>query len=153
MAPPPEAARRPAQSAGPDKLGETLVRAGKINQAQLQEALGYQKDQGGRLGTNLVKLGYLTERQLVDALAEQFKVPSVDLNTMEIDEAVVKIIPADIARKYTIFPVTKAGATVTVAMIDPTNVFAMVDVKFMTGYRVEPVVASESGFRFYIEKF
>jgi type IV pilus assembly protein PilB len=152
MAPPPEAARRPAQSAGPDKLGEMLVRGGKINQAQLQEALGYQKDQGGRLGTNLVKLGYLTERQLVDALAEQFKVPSVDLNNMEIDESVVKIIPADIARKYTIFPVTKAGATVTVAMTDPTNVFAMDDVKFMTGYKVEPVVASETAIRTAIDK-
>ncbi|MES1210961.1 MAG: hypothetical protein ABUL63_01375, partial [Acidobacteriota bacterium] len=113
MAPPPETARRPAQAAGPDKLGDTLVRAGKINQAQLQEALSMQKDQGGRLGTNLVKLGYLTERQLVEALSEQFKVPSVDLNNMEIDEGVAKIIPADIARKYTIFPVTKAGATVT----------------------------------------
>jgi type IV pilus assembly protein PilB len=153
MAPPPEAARRPAQSAGPDKLGEMLVRAGKINQAQLQEALGYQKDQGGRLGTNLIKLGYLSERQLVDALAEQFKVPSVDLNTMEIDEGVVKIIPADIARKYIIFPVTKAGATVTVAMIDPTNVFAMDDVKFMTGYKVEPVVASETAIRTAIDKY
>ncbi len=130
-----------------------LVRGGKINQAQLQEALSYQKDQGGRLGTNLVKLGYLTERQLVDALAEQFKVPSVDLNNMDIDEAVVKIIPADIARKYTIFPVTKAGATVTVAMIDPTNVFAMDDVKFMTGYKVEPVVASETAIRTAIDKY
>jgi type IV pilus assembly protein PilB len=153
MAPPPEAARRPAQSAGPDKLGEMLVRAGKINQAQLQEALGYQKEQGGRLGTNLVKLGYINERQLVDALAEQFKVPSVDLNNMEIDEGVAKIIPADIARKYTIFPVTKAGATVTVAMIDPTNVFAMDDVKFMTGYKVEPVVASETAIRTAIDKY
>jgi type IV pilus assembly protein PilB len=130
-----------------------LIRGGKINQAQLQEALNYQKDQGGRLGTNLVKLGHLTERQLVDALAEQFKVPSVDLNNMEIDEAVVKIIPADIARKYTIFPVTKAGATVTVAMIDPTNVFAMDDVKFMTGYKVEPVVASETAIRTAIDKY
>src|SRR5215203_1536926 len=153
MAPPEAAARKPAASNAPDKLGELLVKSGRINQAQLQEALAHQKEQGGRLGTNLVKLGYLTERQLVDALAEQFKVPSVDLNTMEIDEAVVKIIPADIARKYTIFPVTKAGATVTVAMIDPTNVFAMDDVKFMTGYRVEPVVASESAIRAAIDKY
>ncbi len=151
MAPPPEsAARKPAQM--PDKLGDMLVRSGKISQGQLQEALALQKDQGGRIGTNLIKLGYLTERQLVDALSEQFKVPSVDLNNMEIDDAVVKIIPADIARKYTIFPVTKAGATVTVAMIDPTNVFAMDDVKFMTGYKVEPVVASETSIRAAIDK-
>ncbi len=72
---------------------------------------------------------------------------------MEIDEAVIKIIPADIARKYTIFPVAKAGATVTVAMIDPTNVFAMDDVKFMTGYRVEPVVASETAIRGAIDRY
>jgi type IV pilus assembly protein PilB len=150
---PPEAARKPATSNAPDKLGELLVKSGRINQAQLQEALAHQKDQGGRLGTNLIKLGHITERQLVEALSEQFKVPSVDLNNMEIEDAVIKIIPADIARKYTIFPVTKAGATVTVAMIDPTNVFAMDDVKFMTGYRVEPVVASESAIRAAIDKY
>ena len=153
MAPPEAAARKPAASNAPDKLGELLVKSGRINQAQLQEALAHQKDQGGRLGTNLIKLGHITERQLVDALSEQFKVPSVDLNNMEIEDAVIKIIPADIARKYTIFPVTKAGATVTVAMIDPTNVFAMDDVKFMTGYRVEPVVASESAIRAAIDKY
>ncbi|HVG06161.1 MAG TPA: type IV-A pilus assembly ATPase PilB [Thermoanaerobaculia bacterium] len=150
---PPEAARKPAASNAPDKLGELLVKSGRINQAQLQEALAHQKDQGGRLGTNLIKLGHITERQLVDALSEQFKVSSVDLNNMEIEDAVIKIIPADIARKYTIFPVTKAGATVTVAMIDPTNVFAMDDVKFMTGYRVEPVVASETAIRAAIDKY
>jgi type IV pilus assembly protein PilB len=153
MAPPEAAARKPAASNAPDKLGELLVKSGRINQAQLQEALTHQKDQGGRLGTNLIKLGHITERQLVDALSEQFKVPSVDLNNMEIEDSVIKIIPADIARKYTIFPVTKAGATVTVAMIDPTNVFAMDDVKFMTGYRVEPVVASESAIRAAIDKY
>ncbi|HYG62577.1 MAG TPA: type IV-A pilus assembly ATPase PilB [Thermoanaerobaculia bacterium] len=153
MAPPPEALRKPAQPQAPDKLGDLLVKSGKINQAQLTEALALQKDQGGRLGTNLVKLGHLNERQLVEALSQQFKVPSVDLNGMEIDEGVVKIIPADIARKYTIFPVTKAGATVTVAMIDPTNVFAMDDVKFMTGYKVEPVVASETAIRAAIDRY
>jgi type IV pilus assembly protein PilB len=154
MASPAESVRRPqSQTHVPDKLGELLVRNGRINQAQLNEALGLQKDQGGRVGTNLVKLGYLTEKQLVDSLAQHFKVPAVDLNGMDIDEAVLKIIPADLARKYTILPVSKTGATVTVAMIDPTNVFAMDDVKFMTGYRVEPVVASESGIRTAIDRY
>jgi type IV pilus assembly protein PilB len=155
MAPPSaEPIRRPqAQSNVPDKLGELLVRTGRINQAQLNEALGLQKDQGGRVGTNLVKLGYLTEKQLVDSLSQHFKVPAVELNGMEIDDAVLKIIPADLARKYTILPVSKTGATITVAMIDPTNVFAMDDVKFMTGYRVEPVVASESGIRVAIDRY
>jgi type IV pilus assembly protein PilB len=153
MARPPETVRRPAPVNAPDKLGELLVKSGRINPAQLQEALNLQKDQGGRLGTNLIKLGYLTDRQLVDALSQHFKVPSVDLSAMEIDEAVTKIIPADIARKYTIFPVAKTGATVTVAMIDPTNVFAMDDVKFMTGYKVEPVVASETAIRAAIDRY
>jgi type IV pilus assembly protein PilB len=115
--------------------------------------LALQKDQGGRVGTNLVKLGYLTEKQLVDSLAQHFRVPAVELAGMDIDEAVIKIIPADLARKYTILPVSKTGATVTVAMIDPTNVFAMDDVKFMTGYRVEPVVASETGIRTAIDRY
>ncbi|MFY9823031.1 MAG: type IV-A pilus assembly ATPase PilB [Thermoanaerobaculia bacterium] len=137
----------------PDKLGELLMRTGKINQTQLNEALGLQKEQGGRLGTNLVKLGYLTEKELVDSLAQHFRVPAVDLSGMEVDEAVIKIIPADIARKYTILPVSKSGATVTVAMIDPTNVFAMDDVKFMTGYKVEPVVASETAIRVSIDRY
>ena len=154
MAPPAESIRRSQpQPAIPDKLGELLVRTGRIDQTQLNEALALQKDQGGRVGTNLVKLGYLTEKQLVDSLAQHFKVPAVDLNGMDIDEAVIKIIPADLARKYTILPVSKTGATVTVAMIDPTNVFAMDDVKFMTGYRVEPVVASESGIRVAIDRY
>src|ERR1700712_1926225 len=150
----PEAIRRPpSMSQVPDKLGELLTRSGKINQTQLNEALVLQKEQGGRLGTNLVKLGYLTEKELVDSLAQHFRVPSIDLSGMEVEEAVIKIIPADIARKYTILPVSKSGATVTVAMIDPTNVFAMDDVKFMTGYRVEPVVASESGIRVAIDRY
>ncbi|HZF13252.1 MAG TPA: type IV-A pilus assembly ATPase PilB [Thermoanaerobaculia bacterium] len=145
--------RRPSSAAGSGRFGELLVKTGKINQAQLQEALALQKDQGGRLGTNLVKLGHLTDRQLVESLSQHFKVPSVDLKGMEIDEAVIKIIPPDIARKYTILPVNKAGATVTVAMIDPTNVFAMDDVKFMTGYKVEPVVASETSIRTAIDRY
>jgi type IV pilus assembly protein PilB len=152
MAPPPETARRaPAQV--PDKLGEALVKTGKITQQQLAEALAMQKEAGGRLGINLVKLGHMSERELVESLAQHFKVPAVDLSGMEIDEAIIKIIPADIARKYIMLPVSKMGATVTVAMIDPTNVFAMDDVKFMTGYRVEPVVASETAIRTAIDRY
>ena len=151
MAPPEFAARRQAAPGG--KFGELLLRTGKIDQQQLQEALAYQKEQGGRLGSALVKLTYITESQLVDALSQHFGVPSVDLTGTEIDEVVIKIIPADIARKYTIVPISKAGATVTVAMLDPSNVFAMDDVKFMTGYKVEPVVAAETGIRGAIDKY
>jgi type IV pilus assembly protein PilB len=134
------------------RLGEYLIQIGKIEEAQLQEALALQKEQGGRIGTSLVKLGHLNERDLTEALSQHFGVPSVDLGAMDVEDAVLKIIPPDIARKYTILPVSKAGATVTLAMIDPTNVFAMDDVKFMTGYRVEPVVAAESTLRRAIEE-
>jgi type IV pilus assembly protein PilB len=153
MAIPDRIAPRSTNKDNSGKFGETLVKAGKITQVQLNEALAFQKEQGGRLGTVLVKLGHITDRQLVESLSQHFKVPSVDLNGMEVDEAVIKIIPADIARKYIILPVNKSGATVTVAMIDPTNVFAMDDVKFMTGYKVEPVVASENSIRMAIDRY
>ena len=134
------------------RFGEMLVGAGKITEEQLNEALALQKEKGKRLGTCLMEFGHLSESGLMEMLSQHFGVPSVDLEDTEIDPGVLKIIPADIARKYTILPVSKAGATVTLAMIDPTNVFAMDDVKFMTGYRVEPVVASESALRAAIEE-
>ena len=136
-----------------NRFGEILLKTGRISAMQLQEALALQKEQGGRLGSILVKLGHISDHQLVEALSQHFGVPAIDLDGMSIDEVVIKIIPADIARKYTILPVSKAGATVTLAMIDPTNVFAMDDVKFMTGYRVEPVVASESSLRTAIDRY
>jgi len=135
------------------RFGEFLVKSGKIDQEQLKEALRTQQQDGGRLGTNLVKLGYIAEADLTELLSRHFGVPSVDLDGVEIDESILKIIPGDIARKYTILPVSKAGATVTLAMIDPTNVFAMDDVKFMTGYRVEPVVAAEAQIRSSIDEY
>jgi type IV pilus assembly protein PilB len=135
------------------RFGESLVRSGKITEEQLQEALQKQKTDGGRLGAVLMKMGHLDEPELVEALSRHFGVPSVDLDGVEIDEAILKIIPSDIARKYTILPVSKAGATVTLAMLDPTNVFAMDDVKFMTGYRVEPVVAAEDQIKSAIDQY
>ncbi len=136
-----------------NRFGDILVKTGKVNPLQLQEALALQKEQGGRVGSLLVKLGHLSEYDLVEALAQHFGVPAIGLDGIEIDEVVIKIVPADIARKYTILPVSKAGATITLAMIDPTNVFAMDDVKFMTGYRVEPVVASETSLRNAIDRY
>ena len=136
-----------------NRLGELLVRAGHIDDGQLQEALAVQRDQGGRLGTNLVKLGHISDEDLVSFLSQHFGVPSINLENIGVDEAVIQIIPADVARKYTILPVSKTGAKVTLAMIDPTNVFAMDDIKFMTGYNVEPVVASESALRGAIDRY
>ncbi len=136
-----------------NRFGEVLLKTGKLTPQQLQEALAIQKDQGGRIGNILVKEGYLSERELMQALSQHFGVPAIDLESMEVDETVIKIIPAEIARKYTIVPVGRAGATVTLAMVDPTNVFAIDDIKFMTGYRVEPVVAAETAIRAAIDRY
>jgi type IV pilus assembly protein PilB len=136
-----------------DRLGELLVKSEQITRDQLKQALQKQKEEGGRLGSNLVKMGVIDEPTLVEFLSKHFKVSAINLSQVEIDEAVVKIIPADVARKYTIMPVSKAGAKVTIAMLDPTNVFAMDDIKFMTGYNVEPVIAAESAIRSAIEKY
>ena len=126
------------------KLGQILITSNIISEEQLKQALSLQKKEGGRLGTNLAKLGYITEDKLVSFLSKQFGVPAINLSEYTIDAAVVKLIPLEMARKYLIMPVTRVGATLTIAMADPSNVFAIDDVKFMTGYNVEVVVAAES---------
>ncbi len=135
------------------RLGDVLVKSGRITTEQLQQGLALQKEKGGRIGSALVKIGVLSEKELVEFLSQHFGVPAIDLGRVEVDESVIKIIPADVARKYTILPVAKVGAKITLAMIDPTNVFAMDDIKFMTGYNVDPVVSSESALRGAIDKY
>jgi type IV pilus assembly protein PilB len=110
----------------------------------LQEALNYQKTNGGKLGLNLVKLGFVKDDEITALLSKQYGVPSINLAQFEIDPGIIKLIPAETAHKYQIVPLSRSGATLTIAMTDPTNVFAMDDIKFMTGYNVEPVVASET---------
>jgi type IV pilus assembly protein PilB len=137
----------------PLKIGEFLQKANLINQEQLERALEEQKSSGGRIGEHLIRLGYVTEEDILDCLSQQYGVPSINLHHFEIDESIIRLIPADVARKYQFIPVSKTGATLTVAMADPTNVFAMDDITFITGYRVEPVVASEEALRESIDKY
>ncbi len=108
------------------------------------KALELQKKEGGRLGSSLVKLEYISEERLVSFLSKQYGIPAINLNDYQIDEGVVRLIPPEVAQKYQIMPVARVGANLTIAMVDPSNVFAIDDIKFMTGYNVEPVVASES---------
>jgi type IV pilus assembly protein PilB len=126
------------------RIGELLLKEKRISPDQLQEALNYQKVNGGKLGFNLVKMGFVKDEEITALLSKQYGVPSINLTQFEIDPAVIKLIPAETAQKYQIIPLSRAGATLTIAMTDPTNVFAMDDIKFMTGYNVEPVVASET---------
>jgi type IV pilus assembly protein PilB len=135
------------------KLGQLLVTSNIINEDQLVKALELQKKEGGRIGSNLIKLGFLTEEQLVEFLSQQYDVPAVKLSNEEPDPEIVKFVPYDVAYKYMIFPVSKNGASLTLAMTDPSNVFAIDDVKFMTGYDVRPMVASETAVKEAISKY
>jgi type IV pilus assembly protein PilB len=125
------------------RLGEHLIPLGKIEEAQLQDALALHKEQGGRIGTSLVKLGHLNQRDLTEALSQHFGVPAGDRGAMDVEVAGHKVIPPHNARQYTNLPGANAGATVTLAMIDPTNLIAKDDGKVMSGDRGEPVVAAE----------
>jgi type IV pilus assembly protein PilB len=137
----------------PVKLGELLLKENMVTPQQLQEALSHQRSSGGKLGKAFVSLGYVRDEEITSLLSRQYGVPSINLDHFEVDPAIIKIIPAETARKYQILPLSRSGATLTIAMADPTNVFAMDDIKFMTGYNVEPVVASEISLEDAIEKY
>jgi len=134
------------------RLGDLLVREKVITPEQLETALKSQKSDGGRLGSVLVKLGFLSDEDVTNFLSRQYGVPAINLNYFEIDPAVVKLVPQETARRYQILPLSRVGASLTIAMVDPTNVFAMDDIKFMTGFNIEPVVASETSIMEGIEK-
>lgn len=135
------------------KLGELLVRENLITSQQLREALEYQRTNGGRLGANLVKLGLITDDVITAVLSRQYGVPSINLDLFHIDADVIRLISQDVALKYSVLPISKMGATLTLAMADPTNVFAMDDIKFMTGLNVEPVIASETSIQVAVGKY
>jgi type IV pilus assembly protein PilB len=135
------------------RLGELLVKENLITADQLKQALDQQKSTGARLGTCLMKLGFISDDEITGVLSRQYGVPSINLKYYEVDANVIKLIPQDTAIRYQIVPLSRVGSTLTIAMTDPTNVFAMDDIKFMTGFNVEPVVASETAIAEAISKF
>jgi len=135
------------------KLGEILVRENLISPQNLREALDYQREHGGRLGFNLVKLGLVSDDMITAVLSRQYGIPSVNLDLFNIDPAVLRLIPQEVAQKHSVLPLSRVGATLTLAMVDPTNVFALDDVKFMTGLNVEPVVVAEGSVQQAIAKY
>ena len=135
------------------RLGEILIKENLITSDQLRQALEHQKAGGGRLGTCLMKLGFISDDEITGVLSRQYGVPSINLKYYEVEAAVIKLIPQDTAVRYQIVPLSRVGSTLTIAMTDPTNVFAMDDIKFMTGFNVEPVVASETAIAEAISKF
>jgi type IV pilus assembly protein PilB len=134
------------------KLGEILVRENLISPQHLRQALDYQREHGGRLGYNLVKLGLLSDDTITAVLSRQYGIPSVNLELFNIDDSVIRLIPQEVAQKYSVLPLSRVGATLTLAMVDPTNVFAMDDIKFMTGLNIEPVVVAEASIQQAIAK-
>jgi type IV pilus assembly protein PilB len=126
------------------RLGDLLVKEKVITPEQLEQATKLQKEARLRLASALVKLGFLSDEDVTNFLSRQYGVPAINLSYFEIDPAVVKLIPYETAKRYQILPLSRVGASLTIAMVDPTNVFAMDDIKFMTGFNIEPVVASES---------
>ena len=135
------------------KLGEILVRENLISPQHLRQALDYQREHGGRLGFNLVKLGLVSDDTITAILSRQYGIPSVNLELFDIEESVLRLIPQEVAQKYSVLPLSRVGATLTMAMVDPTNVFAMDDIKFMTGLNVEPVVVAEASVQQAIAKY
>jgi type IV pilus assembly protein PilB len=135
------------------KLGEILVRENLISPQHLRQALDYQREHGGRLGYNLVKLGLVSDDTITAVLSRQYGIPSVNLELFNIDDSVLRLIPQEVAQKYSVLPLSRVGATLTLAMVDPTNVFAMDDIKFMTGLNVEPVVVAEASVQAAIARY
>ncbi|MFO7578377.1 MAG: ATPase, T2SS/T4P/T4SS family, partial [Pelovirga sp.] len=135
------------------RLGELLVRNQLISDDQLAKATAEQKKAGIRLGAALVQLGYVQEHDLATFLSKHYGVPSIDLSQFDADPAVVKLIPAEVAQKYQLIAINRAGSTLIVVMADPSNIFAIDDVKFMTGYNVEVVVAPEAAVKEAIDKY
>jgi type IV pilus assembly protein PilB len=135
------------------KLGETLLRENLITPQQLKEALDYQRVHGGRLASTLVRLGMLSDEEVTAVLSRQYGVSSVNLDLFEVDPSAVSLVPQETAERYAVLPLSRVGSTLTLAMVDPTNVFAIDDIKFMTGLSIEPVVVSETTLNSAIAKY
>ncbi len=135
-----------------EKIGELLLKERVITPEQLKKAIEEQKIHGGRLGSTMVNLGFIKEYELVNFLSKQYGVPAVNLREFDIDQKVAKLVPYEVCEKYTLIPINRAGSTLVIAIADPSNIFAIDDVKFLTGYNIEVVVASEASIKEAIER-
>jgi type IV pilus assembly protein PilB len=127
-----------------ERLGELLLKRNYITPDQLKKAIEEQKFKGGRLESNLVRLGFIKEDELLSFLSAQYRVPSIKISKIEINPNVIKLVPSGISKKYFIIPINRVGPKLTLAMADPSNIVVIDEIKFMTGFNVEPVVASET---------
>src|SRR5262249_48710313 len=135
-----------------DDVGQKLLDARLIDESAIQKAELQQKNGGGTFLTNLIKVGAITEEGLSEFLAQLYRVPAIDLKKAEVDPACVKLLPPDVALKFMALPVSRAGRRLTVAMANPTNIFALDDIKFITGFEVEALVAPEPALKRALDK-
>jgi type IV pilus assembly protein PilB len=135
-----------------DKIAQKLLESSLINQDQLSKALESQQSGGGTLSYNLVKTGAISEMAFAEFMGQVYNVPAIDLETIEVDGTAVDLIPADVATKFQVVPVRREGRVLTVAMANPDNIFAIDDIKFITGFEVRPVVATESAIKKTIDR-
>jgi type IV pilus assembly protein PilB len=136
-----------------ERIGELLVRENLLSAEQLAKAREETRLRGGRLGAQITALGFLDENELTDFVAKQYGVPSINLDEFEIEAAVIQLIPEEVAAKHTVIPVNRAGSTLILATADPSNIFALDDIKFLTGYNIQPVVAAEEAIKRAIDKY
>jgi type IV pilus assembly protein PilB len=153
--PPPSPSPKPraAGGSGDEKLGELLLRERMISLEQLRQAQDEQKRNGTNLGYTLARMGYVSDEDISKFLAAQYNIPAVNLSDYEIDPEIIALIPKEVAQRHKVIPVQRAGSSLIVAMADPTNLHAIDDIKFLTAYNVEPVVASEPAIQAAIEKY
>jgi type IV pilus assembly protein PilB len=130
-----------------DDIGQKLLDANLVDENALTKAVLQQKNTGGSLTGNLVKIGAISEEDLLEFLARLYHVPAADLAGYEPDPALTKLIPGDVATKFMALPISRSGRRLVVAMSNPSNIFAIDDIKFITGYEVEPHVAFETALK------
>jgi len=135
------------------RLGELLVRENLISLAQLQRAQEEARRTGQRIGATLVKTGAIDETKLTEFLSKQYAIPSINLADFEIDQEVLKLVPRETCERHLLIPVNRAGSSLIVAMADPSNISAIDDIKFLTGYNVDAVLATESAIRDAIDRY
>ncbi|HJK91761.1 MAG TPA: type IV-A pilus assembly ATPase PilB [Polyangiaceae bacterium LLY-WYZ-15_(1-7)] len=136
-----------------NRLGELLVRSKRISLEQLRSAQNTQRSEGVSLGYALAKMGYISDQEITEFLSQQYRVQAIDLSEYEIDQDVLKLITQEVCQRHKIIPVSRAGSSLIVAMADPSNLHAIDDIKFLTGYNVEPVVASEAAIVAAVEQY
>jgi len=136
-----------------DKIANQLVESSLISQQQLELALTEQTKSGGSLGYNLVKTGAISEKAFAEFLSQTYNVPAVDLDDLQSDEHSIELIPPEVATKFQVVPIKREGRVLTVAMANPDNIFAIDDIKFITGLEVRPVVATETAIKRAIDRF